>query len=622
MSSRLHSSFVIAEASPSLQRWARNVHRGIEAYFPLPASTTLARLRDIAGWKAYDALRRQFERQWGGRLERMFASAGKAVSEKYTATTSLSMTLNEVDRTIDPELRRIYPLLKDEVGRAFLQRIPQAIRRKSAKADPWDEVGPNDIPEMRDYLARTTAEKIKAVTDNTKNFVRRVVEKGVRDGKSIFDIAKEIRTGTGFSDFRAFMIARTEVIQVSNAATHFGVGRYMPVKGMTKKWLATGDRRTRPTHRRADGQERDYLAPFNVGTSLLMFPGDGSLGASPKEIIQCRCTNLYYPPKLDEFIRNVEEREVPPLPPPVAPKPPRKPRAPRKPKPVARQPQAAPPRPPLDPSKATAREIMDEFFADEELLKTLTVVEDIGREINLLESRWALELSRAETWEARQQLKHFRDKVKVLRDRQLDVGLEATREFRRKYLYQDSRMSWTVRLSGNITRDREMVEKVRENLLEIRKIVGNLPNRDIRTTIKSGVDRAYASGGGLRSNIVIMAKERGDVLFHEFGHIVENTVPEVFDAVTALYKRRTAADVAERLRDYFPMYEYSPDEITLRDRWVHPYIGKKYAFGATELVSSVFEFLFRDPARLMRDDPELFETVWEALRKARGVAVP
>ncbi|HDY66303.1 MAG TPA: hypothetical protein ENH85_00775 [Candidatus Scalindua sp.] len=59
-----------------------------------------------------------------------------------------------------------------------------------------------------------------------------------------------------------------------------------------KEWVAVLDDRTRATHVRADGQVRNVNEPFNVGGSLLRFPGDTALGAPIEEIANCRCKSV------------------------------------------------------------------------------------------------------------------------------------------------------------------------------------------------------------------------------------------------------------------------------------------------------------------------------------------
>ena len=61
-----------------------------------------------------------------------------------------------------------------------------------------------------------------------------------------------------------------------------------------KQWESMKDSRVRDTHADADGQVRPITDPFLVGESLLMYPGDWSLGADANEIINCRCGVRYF----------------------------------------------------------------------------------------------------------------------------------------------------------------------------------------------------------------------------------------------------------------------------------------------------------------------------------------
>lgn len=58
-----------------------------------------------------------------------------------------------------------------------------------------------------------------------------------------------------------------------------------------KVWYATMDKRTRPTHAAANGQQVRMMESFRVGTSALQYPGDPSGPGS--EVIHCRCTVTY-----------------------------------------------------------------------------------------------------------------------------------------------------------------------------------------------------------------------------------------------------------------------------------------------------------------------------------------
>jgi hypothetical protein len=56
-----------------------------------------------------------------------------------------------------------------------------------------------------------------------------------------------------------------------------------------KEWNAVFVR-TREPHAEADGQKQPISDPFLVGGELLFYPGDGSLGASLWNIINCQCS--------------------------------------------------------------------------------------------------------------------------------------------------------------------------------------------------------------------------------------------------------------------------------------------------------------------------------------------
>ena len=61
---------------------------------------------------------------------------------------------------------------------------------------------------------------------------------------------------------------------------------------ITKEWVTQGDSRVRGAHQAADNQSRELQQPFDVGGELLRYPGDTSLGASPENVVNCRCASI------------------------------------------------------------------------------------------------------------------------------------------------------------------------------------------------------------------------------------------------------------------------------------------------------------------------------------------
>ena len=65
------------------------------------------------------------------------------------------------------------------------------------------------------------------------------------------------------------------------------------VKGPTRDWITVRDSKVRRAHKLAHGQRRELGKPFNVGGQKLRWPGDTQLGATPDNVMNCRCSAVY-----------------------------------------------------------------------------------------------------------------------------------------------------------------------------------------------------------------------------------------------------------------------------------------------------------------------------------------
>lgn len=157
--------------------------------------------------------------------------------------------------------------------------------------DPWSAP-------IQGYVETQVAERVKYVTDATKRYIRAKVRQGLDDGKSMQQIAKEIRGM--YDDWdgayappskqesrRSMVIARTEVHSAFGYGSRAAAGQSNIVQ--TKQWLDAGDNRVRPSHR--DNTAAGPI-PFNQPyPNGQMFPGDPAGGAA--ETIMCRCVETY-----------------------------------------------------------------------------------------------------------------------------------------------------------------------------------------------------------------------------------------------------------------------------------------------------------------------------------------
>lgn len=127
-----------------------------------------------------------------------------------------------------------------------------------------------------------------------KRQITSVVTSGILQGQSINQMARHLMDRvTGMNQTSAIRAARTAVTQAENAGRQAAADE-LESKGaiLQKRWVATLDNRTRHGHAEAHGQMVDNDKPFTVGGEELMFPGDGSMGASGWNIYNCRCARV------------------------------------------------------------------------------------------------------------------------------------------------------------------------------------------------------------------------------------------------------------------------------------------------------------------------------------------
>lgn len=84
---------------------------------------------------------------------------------------------------------------------------------------------------------------------------------------------------------------------------------------------------------------------------------------------------------------------------------------------------------------------------------------------------------------------------------------------------------------------------------------------------------------------------------HELGHNMEHVVKGILSHEKSFYERRTAGEALMKLGG-----NYKSSEVTRKDHFLDPYMGKDYGGRAYELVSMGFEYAFTDPKTLIQDE--------------------
>ncbi len=135
---------------------------------------------------------------------------------------------------------------------------------------------------------------LSGITERIANRISVLIEQGRADNLTLPQIAKMVSDKfLPISRSRAALISRTETHNAagfSNHSYHLQAQRNLGNK-MLKRWVSTGDARTRPTHASANGQTVDIDESFLVGGAEMEFAGDSKGGA--KNVVNCRCVIVY-----------------------------------------------------------------------------------------------------------------------------------------------------------------------------------------------------------------------------------------------------------------------------------------------------------------------------------------
>lgn len=143
------------------------------------------------------------------------------------------------------------------------------------------------------YIQQFALAKSATIATTSVDKVKTRIDKGVRAGDSIGEIAGSIRSIQLINTSRAETIARTEVHGAANYAQLETAGKAekeFNIK-MVKEWVAVNDSRTRDPHANVDGQTVDKDANFNVNGEMMKRPLDPA--ASADNVINCRCAMIF-----------------------------------------------------------------------------------------------------------------------------------------------------------------------------------------------------------------------------------------------------------------------------------------------------------------------------------------
>lgn len=236
-------------------------------------------------WKAIEQQRIALENYYANKLQNFFDKQKRELI-KIVNENPLDKVENILVAEVYRSAKKLQKLLFDlsmEIVQYFGNQMINNLYKKFT-FDPW-------IEGCLNWILQNAASKVANITATTEAKIKAAVYETFEQNEDTSYLAKAIEYDTAFSKTRSLRIARTEIVAASNAGSKYA----MDQTGMQyyKIWVSARDARVRKTHASADGQKVEADEPFVVGGSKLLFPGDSSMGAAAKEIVNCRCTTVF-----------------------------------------------------------------------------------------------------------------------------------------------------------------------------------------------------------------------------------------------------------------------------------------------------------------------------------------
>jgi len=239
-------------------------------------------------WRRQQKGQARFVSTYERKVYRLLSKQLRSVQNYIEAEGIKEASENLLSLIPDSDYEAVLEDLYSKVGGYFFEQTKADIRKQ------FKNTGIPFTSYLQSFIAAYSAERITAITQTTRDELKLVLFSLIQEGYSIPNAAKEIRKRVrqNFRN-RSKVIARTEIISAANYGNWSGAKAIqselrMPLR---KVWLATPDRRTRPSHQAANGQRELLDGKFNVGGELLRYPGDPA--GSARNVIQCRCTMFY-----------------------------------------------------------------------------------------------------------------------------------------------------------------------------------------------------------------------------------------------------------------------------------------------------------------------------------------
>lgn len=256
---------------------------------------------------------------FGRMLNQMYEVAVEGFGQALTFEGGLARAENRMRRESPEIIENTYRTAYENTAVEFAQGWRSNL--KQLDDDDKQDIATLSLLAVRDYLTArmfqnqqqlTLSEQVNKIVGTHSAIAKTVLTEqarlavGVSPGEPIPAMSAEDINKVALSARKRFrnhvtpkhskFFSTTETVAASNLGILAVARAQMERSGqvLTKMWLSQRDARVRESHQGTDSQNIGLNGLFQVGNSVLVFPGDWTHGAQLKEIINCRCVLIFF----------------------------------------------------------------------------------------------------------------------------------------------------------------------------------------------------------------------------------------------------------------------------------------------------------------------------------------
>ncbi len=250
-------------------------------------------------WSKSQRMRKSHERRFALQLSRALLSEGAVVADVVKGVNSADDAIGLAKHAIDGNREKLLRVIRENMRLVGKDFGDATLRAAKAEFESFETKGNIKFDSfLNNWIDTHSARRVQLVSDTTKRKIANAIKTAFSEEEGIPDLADRIaKSYRGFSEARATLIARTETVAASNAAS-LGAAKATGVPNLEKEWVSSNDDRSRDgdpettDHRDMDGTRVSIDSKFDVwsadGSDHMDGPGDPS--APVDQIANCRCT--------------------------------------------------------------------------------------------------------------------------------------------------------------------------------------------------------------------------------------------------------------------------------------------------------------------------------------------